>query len=79
MIHYIIYMEELSDKHKEFLAQIRALRKKRKLTLVQCADRLGATHGGLSQLETGERNISLPKLIDLLDVLDAELVIKERK
>jgi transcriptional regulator with XRE-family HTH domain len=72
-------MEELSDKHKEFLAQIRALRKKRKLTLVQCAEAMGATHSNLSELETGKKNISIPKLIDLLDVLDAELVIKERK
>jgi transcriptional regulator with XRE-family HTH domain len=72
-------MEELSDKHKEFLAQIRALRKKRKLTLVQCAEAMGTSHSVVSQFETGDRNMSIPKLIDLLDVLDAELVIKERK
>lgn len=72
-------MEEISDKHKEFLAQIRALRKKRKLTLVQCAEASGVKQSCISDFETGRRNISLPKLIDLLDVLDAELVIKERK
>jgi transcriptional regulator with XRE-family HTH domain len=71
-------MEELSDKHKEFLAQIRALRKERKLTLVQCAEQLGVGQNTLTRLERGDRDITLPKLIAYLDILGADIEIKIR-
>lgn len=51
---------------------IRAWRKHRNLTLEQLADRLGVTHGALSQLERGITNYTQPMIEALADALQCE-------
>lgn len=72
-------MAEISDTQKALMAQVKALRKERKKTLVECAEAMGTTQPNLSQMELGNRPIPLVKLIALLDYLGAELVIKKKR
>jgi transcriptional regulator with XRE-family HTH domain len=51
---------------------IREWRKYRNLTLEKLAERVGVTHGALSQLERGEVNYTQPMLEALADALQCE-------
>ena len=57
-----------SQIHDDVGADIRALRKARKVTLTQLADQLGRSLGWLSQVE---RNISMPSIDDLRAICTA--------
>lgn len=54
------------------------LRTKRGLTQRQLAERTGLSYGNIGKLETGKYNVSVDILYQMLDALDAELVIKEK-
>jgi transcriptional regulator with XRE-family HTH domain len=59
---------------------IRSWRKHRGLTLEQLAERVGVTHGALSQLERGEVNYTQPMLEALAYALmcsPADLVVRD--
>lgn len=56
-------------KNNEPRHKIRQWRKHRGLTLEQLAERIGVTHGALSQLERGEVNYTQPMLEALADEL----------
>lgn len=51
---------------------IREWRKHRGLTLEQLAERVGLTHGAISQLERGETNYTQPTLEAIADALQCE-------
>lgn len=51
---------------------IREWRKHRGLTLEQLAERVGLTHGAISQLERGETNYTQPTLEAIAEALDCE-------
>lgn len=55
--------------------QLKALRKERGLTLQQVADTCGYSKQAISQLEKGDWNISIGKLKDIVEKLEAKLEI----
>ena len=61
-------------------AKIKSLRKEKKLTQTQLSNAVGITRQTLSKLEKGEiSKVSLQVFIKILDLLDYELEIEERK
>ncbi|MFK5976585.1 MAG: helix-turn-helix transcriptional regulator [Sulfurovum sp.] len=60
--------------------KIKSLRKDKKLTQTQLSNAVGITRQTLSKLEKGEiSKVSLQVFIKIIDLLDYELEIEERK
>lgn len=62
---------------KELMAALRARRKAQGITLMEMADRVGLHKSTLSDVENGNRNISLSNLLRITDALGVELTIAE--
>ena len=55
------------------------VRRSRGLTQAQVADELGITRQYLSELENGVENLWVQRLFELLDTLDVDLRLQERR
>lgn len=62
---------------KELMTALRARRKAQGITLMEMADRVGLHKSTLSDVENGNRNISLSNLLRITDALGVELTIAE--
>lgn len=58
---------------------LKALRRRRGLTQVELAQRLGLHRSYLSQLENGELSEQVKRVFDVLHALDAQLVVHDRQ
>jgi transcriptional regulator with XRE-family HTH domain len=56
---------------------LRSLRKRRGWSQTELADRVGINRTYLSQLENGELSDQFKRLLDLLNELEAEIVIRD--
>ncbi len=56
---------------------LRALRKRRGWSQAELSDRVGINRTYLSQLENGELSDQFKRLLDILNELDAEIVIRD--
>lgn len=59
------------------MTALRARRKAQGITLMEMADRVGLHKSTLSDVENGNRNISLSNLLRITDALGVELTIAE--
>ncbi len=60
-------------------AYLSRVRRARGLTQAQVADELGITRQYLSELENGVENLWVQRLFELLDTLDVDLRLQERR
>lgn len=71
--------EELSVRHLEDLAAVvRRRRREENLTLDEAADRFGVGRRLLVELEQGKRNVRAGTLLDLLQLLGYDIVLRRR-
>lgn len=62
---------------QELMTALRAKRKAQGITLMEMADRVGLHKSTLSDVENGNRNISLSNLLKITDALGVELTIQK--
>ncbi len=71
-------MEQLVRTNAQAGNALRRRRKLLKLTQIQLCQRSGLRQATISSLEAGDSNARLNTLLDILNALDLELVIRER-
>ena len=64
---------------QELMTALRARRKAQGITLMEMADRVGLHKSTLSDVENGNRNISLSNLLKITDALGVELSIQSSR
>jgi transcriptional regulator with XRE-family HTH domain len=75
----MLTLEEVMVKDLEDIAAVvRRRRKEEKLTLDHAADRFGIGRRLLVELEGGKRNVGARTLLDLLQLLGYDLVLRRR-
>lgn len=62
----------------QLLGVIAARRRALNLSQKELADKLGISQAHLAHIENGTRTLSLPRLIDLLNILGLELIVQDR-
>ena len=60
-------------------AYVRRVRRARGITQTELADELGITRQYLSELENGVENLYITRLFEVLDHLDVNLRLEERR
>lgn len=65
-------MNKQDPRYEKLQTLLRDMRKKQGITQKELADRLGRPQSFVSKLESGERNIDLIELIDVVKSLDLE-------
>ena len=67
----------ITQRTKNIIAQLRALRKQRGMTQRELADKIGQTQQRIAEIESGQYSPSLETLKPLLKALNAELLLHD--
>jgi y4mF family transcriptional regulator len=70
--------EPAVDRHRALARQVRQRRKSLKLTQADLADLAGCSARFVRAFEQGKQTVRLDKVLDLLEVLGLELVLRPR-
>lgn len=74
--------EHLKSKYEKELKLVSAIsmtRKSKNISQKEIGSKLGVTQQRISQIEKNTKSITLPILIDLIEALDLEVEIKDKK
>ncbi|MGM0380264.1 MAG: helix-turn-helix domain-containing protein [Bacillota bacterium] len=67
------------EKELEIITAINKTRKTRKLSQAKIGDMLGVSQQRISEIETNSRSLTLPKFLELMEALDLEIDIVDKK
>lgn len=62
----------------QLLRTLAGRRRAKGLSQAQLADRLGIAQAHVSDIERGTRKLSVPRLLEMANILDLDLVVQER-
>lgn len=67
------------EKELEIMTAISDTRKTRQLSQAKIGDMLGVSQQRISEIERNSKSLTLPKLLELMEVLDLEIEIIDKK